>query len=75
MRILALAMLTMIVTGCLRADPPVTDAQALCDGTKRLRSDHAAALAEDGGPLSVTTGRRLIATLDAGCAGGQEPRT
>ena len=67
MRILALAILTMIVTGCLRADPAISDAQALCDGTERLRTDHAAALAADGGPLAVTTGRRLIATIDAGC--------
>lgn len=67
MRILALAILTTIVTGCLRADPAIPDQRALCDRTERLRSDHAAALADDGKPRAVTTGRRLIATIDAGC--------
>lgn len=53
----------LIVSGCATE---VSDS-AICAGTDRLRTTHAAALAEDGGPNSVTTGRRLIATLDAAC--------
>lgn len=64
MRTLALMMgLTSIVSGC----GTVVADSAICAGTDRLRTQHAAALAEDGGPKSVATGRRLIATLDAGC--------
>ena len=75
MRIPVLAMLTLIASGCASDPGAARDATAICDGTERLRGTHATALAEDGGPLSVTTGRRLIATIDAGCAGGQEPRS
>ncbi|ARO14453.1 hypothetical protein BVG79_01107 [Ketogulonicigenium robustum] len=40
---------------------------AICDGTRQARADHARALAEDGGDLSVVTGARLIGLIDAGC--------
>ena len=69
MRIPVLAMLTLIASGCASDPGAGPDATAICDGTERLRGNHAAALAEDGGARSVTTGRRLIATLDAGCGG------
>ena len=69
MRILALVMLTLIVSGCAFGPDAGPDEGAICDGTEHLRSEHAAALADDGGPQSVTTGRRLIAVIDAGCAG------
>jgi len=42
-------------------------APAICDGTAALRTAHAAALAQDGGDLSVVSGARLIRALDAGC--------
>jgi len=41
--------------------------RAICDGTSADRTAHAAALARDGGDLSVTTGAALIASLDAAC--------
>jgi hypothetical protein len=41
---------------------------AICDGTEQARTEHAAALADDGGPLSLVTGARLIRLIDAGCA-------
>jgi len=41
--------------------------EALCDGTKAARREHAAALASDGGPMSLVTGARLIRVMDAGC--------
>jgi len=60
-------MLAMIlafsVTGCGIA---VSD-RAICDGTSADRTAHAAALARDGGDLSVTTGAALIRKLDAAC--------
>jgi hypothetical protein len=40
---------------------------AVCAGTETARTEHAAALADDGGPLSVVSGARLIQLLDAGC--------
>ena len=44
-----------------------TSAPAICDGSLDLRTDHAAALSQDGGPLSQRTGAALISALDAGC--------
>jgi hypothetical protein len=41
---------------------------AICAGTEQARTEHAAALASDGGPLSLVTGARLIRLVDAGCA-------
>jgi hypothetical protein len=64
MRTLGVVMLTLIVTGC---GTGVSD-RAVCSVTARPSTEHARALAEDGGPKSVTTGRRLIAGLDAACA-------
>jgi len=57
-------MLTLPVTGCVS----VASTDAVCDGTEAARTEHAAALADDGGPLSVVTGARLIRLIDAGCA-------
>ena len=45
----------------------VASTSAICDGSFDLRTDHAAALSQDGGPLSQRTGAALISTLDAGC--------
>jgi hypothetical protein len=54
----------MCVSGCASV---VTSPAAICDATAVLRTDHAAALAVDGGSLSVVTGARLIRAIDAGC--------
>jgi len=51
------------VTGCAT----VASNSAICDGTLRDRAAHAAALAEDGGDQSITTGAALIRKLDAAC--------
>jgi len=40
---------------------------AICDGSLDLRTNHAAALSQDGGPLSQKTGAALIGSLDVGC--------
>ena len=64
MRKLILAMtLTLPVAGCVSGGNPM----AICDGTTQARTAHAAALADDGGDLSVVTGARLIRLIDAGC--------
>ena len=53
----------LAVAGCNGA----ASNNAICDGTLLDRSAHAAALAEDGGDLSVQTGAALIRKLDAAC--------
>jgi hypothetical protein len=63
MRLAACLMLTLPVTGCVSA----VSTDAICAGTETARTDHAAALAHDGGPLSVITGAHLIRLVDAGC--------
>jgi len=55
--------LILLAAGCQNAPSQA----AACDGSSRLRTDHAAALAQDGGDRSVVTGARLIAALDAAC--------
>lgn len=56
---------TMLVSGCVTATP--NNADAICDGTRQARADHAAALVRDGGDASVVTGQALIARIDAAC--------
>ena len=63
-RLLVCLTLTLPVTGCVSA----VSGDAICAGTKEARTEHAAALADDGGPLSLVTGARLIRLIDAGCA-------
>ncbi len=63
-RLVACLMLTLPASGCVSA----VSGEALCDGTDAARTEHASALADDGGPLSLVTGARLIQILDAGCA-------
>lgn len=54
----------LIVSGC--ASGPSGES-ALCARTQGPIQAHAAALVEDGGDKSVSTGRTLIAIIDAGC--------
>lgn len=58
-------MLTQLLNGCAREQ--IGNGEALCAGTEAARSEHAAALADDGGPLSLVTGANLIQLVDAGC--------
>ena len=64
MKLAACLMLTLPVSGCVRG----ASDSAICDGTASSRTDHAAALAADGGNLSVMTGAKLISQIDAACA-------
>lgn len=56
-------MLTLLATGCAKG---VSDS-AICDGTKASRSEHAAALADEGSDAVVLTGANLISQIDAAC--------
>ena len=53
----------LVVAGCVSAG----NQAAICDGSQAARTALAAALAQDGGDLSVASGARLIRLLDAGC--------
>ena len=50
-------------TGCAS----VVSETAICDATAASRTNHAAALAADGGNRSVVTGALLIRQIDAAC--------
>jgi hypothetical protein len=63
MKLAVCLMLTLPATGCVS----VASTDAICVGTETARTEHAAALAHDGGPLSVITGAHLIRLVDAGC--------
>jgi len=55
--------LLFCASGCVNG----ANSNAICDGTAQARTEHAAALAVDGGPQSLVTGARLIRLVDAGC--------
>lgn len=60
-------MLVALVSGCATANLGSVD-RAICEGTRKARTEHAEALVDDGGDRSVVTGAALIAQIDAGCA-------
>lgn len=64
MRTFLAAMLMLTVSGCVSGP---TSESALCARSQGPIKAHASALVEDGGPKSVSTGRTLIAIIDAGC--------
>ncbi len=55
--------------GCVTSEavPPPNSGNAICHTLERPARTHAAALAQDGGDLSATTGQTLIAGLAAAC--------
>lgn len=65
MRIFSATILMLLAAGCVngRGAGP----EALCDGSRAARADHAAALAVSADDRAVVTGARLIALIDAGC--------
>jgi hypothetical protein len=62
-----LHILAMIPIFCAVGCTSVASSNAICDGTSAIRTEHAAALAADGGDKSVVTGARLIAMIDGAC--------
>ena len=67
MKCAACLTLTLPLIGCVSAG----SADAICAGTEAARTEHAKALADDGGPQSLVTGARLIQLVDAGCNDGK----
>lgn len=65
MRLISAMTLTLLAAGCTSVTQ--TSGDALCDGSRKARADHAAALAVSPDDRAVTTGARLIALIDAGC--------
>lgn len=63
-----MGLILMLPAGSCVSGMPV-GGDALCDGTRLARADHAAALAAEGSDRVVITGARLIQLIDAGCAG------
>lgn len=57
----------MIGTLFLSACGGSQNEMAVCVGTHDDRRDHAAALIEDGGPVSQASGAVLLSRLKAGC--------
>ena len=55
------------LSGCAATSAP-DGLSGLCAGLEPLAGDHAAGLLQDGGDVSVVTGERLLAGIDAGCA-------
>ena len=64
-KLLWVMILTLPAAGCVSG----ASNEALCDGTRAARDDHAAALATAEPDSVVVTGARLIRLIDAGCGG------
>jgi len=64
-KLLWVTILALCVSGCVSG----ASNEALCDGTRAARDDHAAALATAEPDSVVVTGARLIRLIDAGCGG------
>ena len=58
--------LAFLEAGCSIAT--ATNLDPVCDGTRKARADHAAALAVSPDEAAVKTGTRLVALIDSGCA-------
>lgn len=65
LRIACLLTICGFVSGCVSVTPG--RGEAVCDGTRVSRADHAAALAETVDAVALRTGAALIAQIDAGC--------
>ena len=65
MRLISAMTLTLLAAGC--ASGTQTSGDALCDGSRQARADHAASLADSADDRAVVSGARLIALIDAGC--------
>ena len=61
---LMMLLMTPFAVACTSA---ATNDRALCDGLDRPMTEHAAALAHDGGQRSLQTGDRLVRIYDAAC--------
>ena len=69
MRLLIFLTAVLASSGCsvIWREPPARIDGAICDGTRQSRAAHAAALIEDGGPISQQTGATLLVQMRNGC--------
>lgn len=58
-------LLPMLAAACVTG--PQTSGDALCDGTRQARIEHAAALAADSSDRTAVTGAALVTLIDEGC--------
>ena len=65
MRLIMAMTLTLLAAGCVSGTK--TSGEALCDGSRAARADHAEVLAVSPDDRAVVSGARLIAVIDAGC--------
>lgn len=68
MRLIPLSLTLLLTASCgdmLASEQ--TKTAALCEASRKDRTEHAGALLADGGPLSKGTGARLLNGLAAGC--------
>jgi len=65
MKQILVTILLLYVSGCAPVTPESSD--AICDGTRKARAEHAAALAASPDVAVLPTGAALIAMIDAGC--------
>ena len=65
MRLIMAMILKLLAAGCTSVTQ--TSPEAVCDGSRKARADHAAALAVSPDDRAVITGARLIALIDVGC--------
>lgn len=63
LRTILATMTVFFVAGCVTGG----SVEAYCDGSAVAIREHAAALAEDGGPKSIRTGTLVIRQRDAAC--------
>lgn len=63
MRRLMIVAATVSLTACAN----LPDSPAICVASETARKAHAAALVQDGGPVSLNTGERLLSGLRAAC--------
>ena len=64
-KLLWATILPCLLSGCVPGQR--IPSEALCDGTRTARANHAAALAVSPDDRAVVTGARLIALVDEGC--------
>jgi len=68
LKTLTASILLVLIGGCSTVQiNPVKPVSTFCGRLGGLATDHAGALARDGGPESKRTGVRLISAIDGGC--------
>lgn len=61
----SILLLPMLASACVTG--PQTSGDAICDGTRQARIEHAAALASEASDRTAVTGANLVTLIDEGC--------